>query len=60
MSVGRRWRATLIVVLGSSLAACGVPTEDHPRIVEREEVPFGLVRDHPPTTTAGPDSSRAR
>jgi hypothetical protein len=48
-----------ILVTGSMLSACGVPTQDEPHVVERNDVPFGLVQDHPPRPST-PESSQSR
>jgi len=44
------------VVLGT--AACGVPSQDHPKVVDHADVPFGLTEESPPkaTTTTVPVS----
>jgi hypothetical protein len=42
----------LAVAAVLALGACGVPTEDRPQIVEREDVPFGLVQDAPPRSSS--------
>jgi hypothetical protein len=47
-----------LVVAALALAGCGVPTQDHPRVVERDDVPFDLTQDVPPTTP--PESSPPR
>ena len=41
--------ATLLVAL---LAACGVEADDGPRALARDEVPYGLLEEAPPTTGA--------
>jgi hypothetical protein len=52
--------AFVAAVLALSFGACGVPTEDHPQIVERKDVPFGLVQDDPPRASPPQGSSPTR
>lgn len=46
--------ATPLVAVALSVTACGVPTQDHPEIVKRTDVPFGLTEHEPP---AAPSST---
>jgi hypothetical protein len=61
MTRRRSGLAAAVLVVGLVLAGCGVPTQQQPEIVEREDVPFGLVRDQArqstTTSTTSPTSS---
>ena len=50
----KRAAAAAVVAAAVALAGCGVPTESHPSRIDRQDVPFGLVkRGKPaPTTTS--------
>jgi hypothetical protein len=50
----RRIAAALLVAALLTSGACGVPAQDDPQIVDREDVPFDLVQDTPPPTATRP------
>ncbi|MGH9110352.1 MAG: GerMN domain-containing protein [Acidimicrobiales bacterium] len=56
---GRRRAAARVAVLASMallLAACGIGAEASPKVLGKEDVPFGLLDQSPPTTTVAPPS----
>jgi hypothetical protein len=48
MTRRRLFVAPLLVSAALGVTACGVPTQEHPEIVKRHEVPFGLTEHEPP------------
>lgn len=59
----RRGWAVALVLASVLLAGCGVTTQDRPAQIDRDEVPFGLLKEPTPTepdttttTTPTPDA----
>ena len=54
MRRARRLGAAALVISGLLLAGCGITTQSEPSRIDRDEVPFGLLRNPP---TSAPDST---
>ena len=52
-----RWLVVPLVVLVALGSACGVRSDDEPRTVAADQIPYGLLEDAPATTTSVPTRS---
>jgi spore germination protein GerM len=55
-----RRRAVLVVLAAMALAGCGVPTDDTPRALPAERVPFGLLEPDPTGAPTGVPGAATR
>lgn len=45
-----RWRLLAVTAVAAVVTGCGIPSEDAPKLADRDDVPFGLLDPTGPTT----------